>query len=113
MGFFLSHPAYNKLEKKMKKSKWSDYANYLVLADKSNYKLGSTFERYLNFKKVREVLNNMAFTDKSTFGIDGEIYQRKITSTEAKNILNNISECTWNSNMEKIFYVSNQLGILI
>ena len=55
----------------------------------------------------------MAFTDKSTFGIDGEIYQRKITSTEAKNILNNISECTWNSNMEKIFYVSNQLGILI
>jgi hypothetical protein len=113
MGFFLSHPAYNKLEKKMKKSKWSDYANYLVLADKSNYKLGSTFERYLNFKKVREVLNNMAFTDKSTFGIDGEIYQRKITSNDAKKILDNLSDCTWTTNTEKIFLISNQLGILI
>ena len=97
----------------MKKSKRSEYANYLVLSDKSNNKLGSSFERFLNFKKVKEVLNNMAFTDKSTFGIDGNIYQRKITTSEAKSILNNISECTWTINTEKIFLISNQLGILI
>tara|TARA_R100001129_G_scaffold46633_1_gene31674 strand:+ start:3499 stop:3792 length:294 start_codon:yes stop_codon:yes gene_type:complete len=97
----------------MKKSKRSEYANYLVLSDKSNNKLGSSFERFLNFKKVKEVLNNMAFTDKSTFGIDGNIYQRKVTTSEAKSILNNISECTWTTNTEKIFLISNQLGILI
>ena len=66
----------------MKKSKRSEYANYLVLSDKSNNKLGSSFERFLNFKKVKEVLNN-------------------------------ISECTWTTNTEKIFLISNQLGILI
>ena len=58
----------------MKLEKRSDYANYLVLSDKSNNKLGSTFEKFLNFKKVKEVLNNMAFTDKSTFAIDGNMY---------------------------------------
>ena len=42
----------------MKIEKRSDYANYLVLSDKSNNKLGSTFEKFLNFKKVKEVLNN-------------------------------------------------------
>ena len=39
----------------MKKEKWSDYAKYLVLADKSSYQLGCSFPRYLNFKKIREV----------------------------------------------------------
>ena len=39
----------------MKLEKKSDYANYLVLSDKSNNKLGSTFEKFLNFKKVKEV----------------------------------------------------------
>ena len=97
----------------MKLEKRSDYANYLVLSDKSNNKLGSTFEKFLNFKKVKEVLNNMAFTDKSTFAIDGNIYPRKITSNEAKNILECITDCRWNINCEKIFLVSNQLGILI
>ena len=74
----------------MKLEKRSDYANYLVLSDKSNNKLGSTFEKFLNFKKVKEVLNNMAFTDKSTFGFDGQLYKRKITSADAKHILSTV-----------------------
>ena len=41
----------------MKKEKWSDYASYLVLSDKSGNKLGCTFVSYLNFKKVKEILN--------------------------------------------------------
>ncbi len=67
----------------MKLEKRSDYANYLVLSDKS------------------------------TFAIDGNMYPRKITSNEAKNILECITDCRWNINCEKIFLVSNQLGILI
>ena len=50
----------------MKKEKWSDYAKYLVLSDISKNKLGTTFESYLNYKKVMDVINNIAFTDKST-----------------------------------------------
>ena len=41
----------------MKKEKWSDYASYLVLSDKSGNKLGCTFVSYLNFKKVKEILS--------------------------------------------------------
>ena len=67
----------------MKKEKWSDYAKYLILSDRSNNKIGTTFESFLNFKRVKEVINNIAFTDKSSFGFDGELYKRKITTMEA------------------------------
>ena len=97
----------------MKKEKWSDYAKYLVLSDISKNKLGTTFESYLNYKKVMDVINNIAFTDKSTFGFDGQLYKRKITSADAKHILSNVNDCRWTQNTEKIFLVSNQLGILI
>ena len=60
-----------------------------------------------------DVINNIAFTDKSTFGFDGQLYKRKITSSDAKHILANVTDCRWTQNTEKIFLVSNQLGILI
>ena len=60
-----------------------------------------------------DVINNIAFTDKSTFGFDGQLYKRKITSADAKHILSNVTDCRWTQNTEKIFLVSNQLGILI
>ena len=95
----------------MNKSRWSGYANYLVLSDKSNYKLRANFTSYLNFKKVKEVINNIAFTDKTTYSCDGNIYNRKITSQEAKNILANIGDCKWNDNTSKLLLVSNQLKL--
>ena len=69
---------------------WSDYAKYLVLSVRSNNKLKSTFLHYQDFIIVKNVINSIAFTDKSTYSYDGNIYSRKITSTEAKNILDNI-----------------------
>jgi len=95
----------------MNKSRWSGYANYLVLSDKSNYKLRANFTSYLNFKKVKEVINNIAFTDKSNYSCDGNIYDRKITSQEAKNILANIDDCKWNDNTAKLLLVTNQLKL--
>ena len=64
----------------MKKENWSDYAKYLILSDKSKNRIGTTFESFLNFKKVREIINNIAFSDKSTFSFEGVIYKRKITN---------------------------------
>ena len=97
----------------MNKSRWSGYANYLVLSDKSNYKLRANFTSYLNFKKVKEVINNIAFTDKTTYSCDGNIYNRKITSQEAKNILANIDECRWTDTTSKMLLVANQLKLRI
>jgi hypothetical protein len=97
----------------MKKEKWSDYAGYLILSDKSKNKIGTTFETFMNFKKVRDVINNIAFTDKSTFSFEGQVYKRKITTNDAKKIMDTITDYRWNSNSEKIFLVSNQLGLII
>ena len=97
----------------MKKSRWSEYAKFLVLSDNSNYKLNSSFTSYLNFKKVKEVVNNIAFTDKTTYSCDGNIYNRKITSQEAKNILDNIDECKWTDTTSKMLLVANQLKLRI
>ena len=97
----------------MKKENRSDYAKYLILSDKSKNRIGTTFESFLNLKKVREIINNIAFSDKSTFSFEGVIYKRKITTSDAKKIMDTINDCRWNTNSEKIFLVSNQLGILI
>ena len=36
----------------MKKTRWTDYERYLVLADNSNGRLSSTWAAYLNFKEL-------------------------------------------------------------
>ena len=97
----------------MKKSRWSEYAKFLVLSDNSNYKLNSSFTSYLNFKKVKEVINNIAFSDKSTYSFEGNIYKRKVTTTEARSILNNIDICKWSGTTSKMLLVANQLGLRI
>ena len=92
---------------------WSDYAKYLVLSDRSSNKLKSSFLHYQDFIILKNVINSIAFTDKSTYSYDGDIYRRKITSTEAKNILDNINKCKWNEKTEKMLLIANQLKLRI
>jgi len=97
----------------MKRSKWSGYDAYLVLSDKSGNKLKSCYDSYLNFKKVMEAINAIAFTDKSTYSMDGNIYERKITKTDAQNILDGVNNNKWNNKLNNLFLVSNQLKLKI
>ena len=55
----------------------------------------------------------MAHSDKNTYLYEGNIYTRKITSTDAKNILTNIDLCKWNSTTNKMFLVASQVGLRI
>ena len=95
----------------MKMEKWSGYASYLNLSDKSGTKLKCNFTAYQDFKVVKEIINSIAFSDKSTYLYNGDIYDRKITSQEAKNILANIGDCKWNDSTAKMLLVANQLKI--
>ena len=97
----------------MEKKYWSDYAKYLVLSDNSNSKLKPTFMHYQDFIIVKNVINSIAFTDKSTYSYDGNIYSRKITSTEAKNILDNINKCKWTDVTSRLLIVASQLKLKI
>ena len=97
----------------MELTKSNEYAKYLVLADDSNGVLNGTYESYLNFKRIKEVVNNIAFTDKSTYSYEGDIYNRKISSTEAKNVINNLEGGVWNATTGLIKSVANQLKLRI
>ena len=97
----------------MKQEKWSDYAKYLVLSDKSSNSLRGNFTSYNDFKIVKEIINNIAFSDKSSYLHNGDIYNRKITSTDAKNIISNLHDCKWNDKTALMLLVANQLKLRI
>ena len=97
----------------MKFENVSDYEKYIVLADRSNGKLGWTWERFLNFKRVMEIMHKIAFSDKSTYSDDGNIYSRKITSSLAKQAVTNVSDSKWNDKTSSILIIANQIGLKI
>ena len=97
----------------MEKNQWSDYERYIVLSDKSFGKLNGTYSAFLNFKKVMDVVREISKSDKSSYLHDGNIYTRRISSTDAKKILLDVSECRWNDNTSEIRIVANQLSLKI
>jgi len=101
------------MENNMNMEKWSGYASYLNLSDKSSCKLQPNFTAYQNFKVIRDVINSIAFTDKDSYLYEGNIYIRKITSSDAKIIINNIEECKWNNKTELMLLVASQLKLRI
>ena len=55
----------------------------------------------------------LANNDNSTYTYLDNIYNRKITSTEARNILTNIDMCKWATVNNKMFLVASQLCLRI
>tara|TARA_B100001564_G_C20197300_1_gene471138 strand:+ start:285 stop:578 length:294 start_codon:yes stop_codon:yes gene_type:complete len=92
---------------------WSNHSKYVVLTDNSSGQLAGNYSTFVNFLKVKEVINNIAFSDKSTYSDNGNIYNRKITSGDAQIILDNIEECKWNSKTALMLLVANQLKLRI
>ena len=99
----------------MEMKNWSDYDKYLILADNSygKQKIRDTYESFLNYKIVIDVINRIAFTDKSTYSYNNNIYSKKITSEDAKKILGNTLNCKWTSTTAKLKIVGHQLGLII
>ena len=95
----------------MEKQKWSGYDRYIVLSDKSEGKIRSTFESYLNYKKVMEVLHSISYTDKSTYSYNNNIYKKKITSEDARKIIFNVNNCKWTSTTAKLKIIASQLQL--
>ena len=61
-----------------KKREVSEYAKYIVLADKSRCNLKGTYEAFINFKNVLNVVHGISNSDNTTYLHDGNIYTRKI-----------------------------------
>tara|TARA_Y100000593_G_scaffold81283_1_gene152016 strand:+ start:657 stop:950 length:294 start_codon:yes stop_codon:yes gene_type:complete len=97
----------------MEKNKWSDYSKYIVLSDNSNTGLKGNYESFLNFKKVMEVISSIAQSDKSSYLYDGNIYSRKVTSNDARKIIDNVDNCKWTENTKKMSIIAAQLQVII
>ena len=96
----------------MLQKNWSDYDKFLVLSDRSRGRLGTEYGHFIKFKTIVEALKKMRSTQGNMVVVDGEVIdKKKITSTEATNILSNIYECKWNNVTEKMLLVASQLGV--
>jgi hypothetical protein len=97
----------------MKLNKTSGYAKYLVLADRSKGTLRGDYLTYLDFRIVKDIVNRLSLSDKASYLYESNIYSRKVTSTEAKSILENINNCTWNDTTKKMLLIASQLKVRI
>ena len=93
----------------MESGNFSGFDNYTVLADNANLKFG--YEAFLNFKLLVAFLNQIALKEGDTFLHNGTIYKKKITSSEAKSLLDGffLKRC----DKSKLKIVANQLKIKI
>jgi hypothetical protein len=97
----------------MEQSKWTGYANYLVLTDKAKNKLRGNYYNFQDFKTVVSIIERLSNTDSTTFSYSDYIYSRKLTATEARNIIANINSCNWTPVNDKMLLVASQLGLRI
>ncbi|MBT4207862.1 hypothetical protein HOE22_05905 [Candidatus Woesearchaeota archaeon] len=97
----------------MEQTRWSEYSRYLVLSDKAGHKLRGNYYSYQDYQVVRSVIERLSITDNTTYTYDDTIYNRKITSTEAKSIINNLEIGKWTKINEKMLLVGNQLGLRV
>ena len=93
----------------MKPNRYSEFASYIVMADNSNLNPG--YEAFLRYKEVVAFLNQIASKTGDTFLHNGTIYKKKITSSEARSLLDSFfkNRC----NVSKLRIVANQLKIRI
>ena len=97
---------------KMEKSKYSDFDNYTILCDNSKgFRNG--YEYFLKFKEVKKFINQIANSSDSSDVVTHEnnVYQKKITSAEAQNMLTSLfnNRCNF-KNYKK---VALQIGIRV
>tara|TARA_B100001564_G_C20130335_1_gene441986 strand:- start:90 stop:374 length:285 start_codon:yes stop_codon:yes gene_type:complete len=94
----------------MEKSKYSEFDSYTVLCDNSKgFKLG--YENFLKFREVKKFINQIANKGGDTFAYENDIYNKKITSSQAQNMLNGIFNNRCDYRTFKL--VANQLGVQI
>ena len=94
----------------MKRSQYSEYENYIILSDNSErFKFG--YEYFLKFREVKKFLNQIANKGSDTFNYEGDIYNKKITSSQAQSMLESISVSRCDYDLFRT--VANQLGLQI
>ena len=94
----------------MEKNKLSDFDNYTLLCDNSvGFKFG--YEYFLKFKEVKKFINQITNKAGDTFTYENNIYTKRITSSQAQNMLTSIFNNRCNYRVFKD--LANQIGIRV
>ena len=93
----------------MRPNRYSEYASYIVMAYNSN--LNANYEAFVRHKEVVAFLNQIVSKTDDTFLHNGTIYKKKITSSEARSMLDGFFQNRCNKSTLRI--VANQLKIRI
>ena len=93
----------------MKKSEFSDFEKYILLADKCKLPLG--YESFLKFKEVISFVKDMIGKQNDTFMHNGTIYNKKISSSDATNLIDSLEKRTIDVFSLKL--VANQIKVRI
>ena len=97
------------------KHKKSQYEKYVVMAHSQTNKLKLSYDGYLRFKELTEVIDKIAnsASDSKQYLYNNEMYTKKVSQTEALTILDNIYNGKWNATTAKCILVANQIGMNI
>ena len=87
----------------------SDYENYLLVSQHTKM-LGGTYPKYLKTKQLMSSLNSMVGKQSNTYIYNGESYVSSLTSAEIQKIQSALEYGTYNSSVEKLKYIFNDIG---
>tara|TARA_Y100000034_G_scaffold103888_1_gene129989 strand:+ start:994 stop:1275 length:282 start_codon:yes stop_codon:yes gene_type:complete len=93
----------------MRMKDWTDFEKFIVMSDRfGKTKLG--YEPFHEFKRVKEALMKISNCYTQTYQFGTDVYDKEITSTQAKTALENIEKCMYST---AIKIVANQIGARI
>jgi len=87
----------------------SDYENYILVSQHTKM-LGGTYPKYLKTKALMSSLNSMVGKQSNTYIYNGESYVSSLTSAEIQKIQSALEYGTYNSSVEKLKYIFNDIG---
>ena len=93
----------------------SQYEKYVVMAHSQTHSLPLSYTGYLKFKELTEVIDKISnsASDSKQYLHNNEMYDKKITQSEALTILDNIYNGKWNATTAKCLLVASQIGMNI
>jgi hypothetical protein len=94
----------------MKITNMSDYDRYIILADSSG-KYHPDYQSFLNFNRIQKALSKIGSSQSSNYLYKDDIYDKPITSSEARQILQNFNEFKYEKVNDLVRRVANQLGL--
>ena len=87
----------------------SEYENYILVSQHTKM-LGGTYPKYLKTKQLMSSLNSMVGKQSNTYIYNGESYVSSLTSAEIQKIQSALEYGTYNSSVEKLKYIFNDIG---